>query len=351
MIVQREIPRRARIRLLWFVNVALIRVEDLVKEFRRSKRFPGFLGGIRSVFTRQYTVTRAVDGVSFEIDQGELVGYLGPNGAGKSTTIKMLTGILVATSGICEVAGITPWRDREHNAKQIGVVFGQRSQLWWDLPLRDSFVLIKRLYDVSDADFRSTMNSFTELLELGEFIDTPVRQLSLGQRMRGDLAAAMLYRPRILYLDEPTIGLDVVAKERIRVFVEELNKAEGTTVILTTHDLDDVERLCRRIVMIDHGKVLYDGDPGSLKRRYAAHRELVVRLVDPDEKIVELDVPGVAVQGAAEGATTIAFDPEQVAAADVIAAVLARHRVSDLSIVEPELEPIIRQIYADRAVS
>jgi ABC-2 type transport system ATP-binding protein len=331
--------------------VALIRVEELVKEFRRSKRFPGFLGGIRSVFTRQFTVTRAVDGVSFEIEQGELVGYLGPNGAGKSTTIKMLTGILVATSGICEVAGITPWRDRERNAKQIGVVFGQRSQLWWDLPLRDSFVLIKRLYDVSDADFRSTMGTFTDLLELGEFIDTPVRQLSLGQRMRGDLAAAMLYRPSILYLDEPTIGLDVVAKERIRVFVEELNKAEGTTVILTTHDLDDVERLCRRIVMIDHGKVLYDGDPGSLKRRYAPHRELVVRLVDPDEKIVELDLPGAAVQGVAEGATTIAFDPEQIAAADVIAAVLARHRVSDLSIVEPELEPIIRQIYADRAVS
>jgi ABC-2 type transport system ATP-binding protein len=195
------------------------------------------------------------------------------------------------------------------------------------------------------------MNTFTDLLELGEFIDTPVRQLSLGQRMRGDLAAAMLYRPRILYLDEPTIGLDVVAKERIRVFIEELNRSEGTTVILTTHDLDDVERLCRRIVMIDHGKVLYDGDLGSLKRRYAPHRELVVRLTDPDEKIAELDMPGVAVQRVSEGATTIAFDPERAAAADVIAAVLARHRVSDLSIVEPELEPIIRQIYADRAVS
>ncbi len=331
--------------------MALIRVEDLVKEFRRSERFPGFLGGIRSLFTRQYTVTQAVDGISFEVDQGELVGYLGPNGAGKSTTIKMLTGILVATSGICEVGGITPWRDRERNAKQIGVVFGQRSQLWWDLPLRDSFLLIKRLYDVSDADFRATMKTFTDLLELEEFIDTPVRQLSLGQRMRGDLAAAMLYRPHILYLDEPTIGLDVVAKERIRVFIEELNRAEGTTVILTTHDLDDVERLCRRIMMIDHGKLLWDGDPESLKRRYAPHRELVVRLVDPHEKVAELGLAGVSVGDAAEGATTIAFDPQQVAAADVIAAVLARHRVSDISIVEPELEPIIRQIYADRAVA
>jgi ABC-2 type transport system ATP-binding protein len=332
-------------------GMALIRVEDLVKEFRRSKRFPGFFGGIRSVFTRRYTVTRAVDEISFEIEQGELVGYLGPNGAGKSTTIKMLTGILVATSGTCEVAEVTPWRDRERNAKQIGVVFGQRSQLWWDLPLHDSFQLIKRLYDVSDADFRSTMSTFSSLLELDEFIDTPVRQLSLGQRMRGDLAAAMLYRPRILYLDEPTIGLDVLAKERIRVFIEELNKTEGTTVILTTHDLDDVERLCRRILMIDHGKVLYDGDPESLKRRYAPHGELLVRLADPDEKVTELDLPGAAVGGTAEGATTIAFDPHQVTAAEVIAAVLARHRVSDLSIVEPDLEPIIRQIYADRAVS
>lgn len=355
----------------------IIRVRDLRKEFRRPKRHTGFLGGVRTLFTRQYTVTEAVAGVSFDIAEGELVGYLGPNGAGKSTTIKMLTGILVPTSGTVEVAGTTPWRERERNAQQIGVVFGQRSQLWWDLPLIESFKLIGKLYDVPRETYHANLERFTELLGLAEFLDTPVRQLSLGQRMRGDLAAAMLYNPRILYLDEPTIGLDVVAKERMRSFVAELNRQDRTTVILTTHDLDDVERLCSRIVLIDRGTVLYDGDVAALKARYAPYRELVVQLADqyatpgpqepgpqePSAKetgaeassaesrgagLPSIDIPGVD-QVKVEGRTVrLRFDPERLQVADVIAAVLTRHRVSDLAIVEPDLEDVIHQIYDER---
>ncbi|GAB3436963.1 ABC transporter ATP-binding protein [Flindersiella endophytica] len=328
--------------------MAVIRVRDLVKEFRRPKRFTGPLGGVRTLLTRQYTTTRAVDGVSFDIDEGELVGYLGPNGAGKSTTIKMLTGILVPTSGELTVSGMTPWKDRERNARQIGVVFGQRSQLWWDLPLHDSLKLIGKLYDIPRDLYHTNVERFSELLGLHEFLDAPVRQLSLGQRMRGDLAAAMLYQPRILYLDEPTIGLDVVAKERMRAFVAELNRDEKTTVILTTHDLDDVERLCSRIVLIDHGKVLYDGNVDALKARYAPYRELVVQLAE-DLETTSIDVPGAEQVRSGEGKVYLRFDPEQVQVADVIAQVMAQHTVSDLAIIEPELEGVIHQIYEQRA--
>ncbi|MFE4539035.1 ATP-binding cassette domain-containing protein [Streptomyces scopuliridis] len=320
----------------------VIEVTDLVKEFRRPKRQHGSFAGIRTLLTRECTVNRAVDGISFRIEPGEMVGYLGPNGAGKSTSIKMLTGILVPTSGTVRVAGATPWRDRARNARQIGVVFGQRSQLWWDLPLRDSLWLIGRLYDVPPGRFAEKQKQFTELLDLGSFLDTPVRQLSLGQRMRGDLAAAMLYDPSILYLDEPTVGLDVVAKERIRGFVAELNRQSGTTVVLTTHDLDDVEELCDRIVLIDHGKVAYDGDVEELKARYAPHRELVVQTDHLEQ------VEGAEIVRRDGGKVWLRFDPARTSPARLVAAVLAQHRVTDLSIVEPELESVIHRIYADR---
>lgn len=269
----------------------IIWVRDLRKEFRRPRQFSGRLGGVRTLLTRQHVVVPAVVDVSFTVEPGELVGYLGPNGAGKSTTIKMLTGILVPTSGTVEVAGVTPWRDRERNAKQIGVVFGQRSQLWWDLPVVESLRLVGQLYDVPREMFHTNVERFTELLDMSEFLDTPVRQLSLGQRMRADLAAAMLYEPRVLYLDEPTIGLDVVAKERMRTFVAELNRDQGTTVLLTTHDLDDLERLCSRLVLIDHGTVLYDGELAVLKSSYAPYRELVVQPTDP-ATVDQLEVVG-----------------------------------------------------------
>jgi ABC-2 type transport system ATP-binding protein len=329
----------------------IITADNLVKEFRLPKRYGGPLGGLRTLFTPAYTVKRAVDGVSFTVDEGELVGYLGPNGAGKSTTIKMLTGILVPTSGMLEVAGLVPWERREENALRIGVVFGQRSQLWWDLPLIDSLRLVGKLYRVPAERYRRNLDRFTELLGLGAFLQTPVRQLSLGQRMRGDLAAAMLYEPPLLYLDEPTVGLDVLAKERMRSFIAEVNREHGTTIILTTHDLADVEKLCRRIIFIDQGKVLYDGPVQRLKEQFAPWRELVVQLVPdggelpPDELF---DLPGVEVARREGAKVWLRFDPKLIPAPRLIAEVTARCPVSDLAIVEPELEGVVRGIYAER---
>ncbi|CAL9437558.1 Vitamin B12 import ATP-binding protein BtuD [Streptomyces sp. enrichment culture] len=335
----------------------VIEVEGLVKEFRRPRRVEGPLGGLRTLLTRQYVTTRAVDGVSFALAEGEFVGYLGPNGAGKSTTIKMMTGILRPTAGTVRVGGTVPWQDRERHARTIGVVFGQRTQLWWDLPLRDSLDLIGRLYGVDRARHRAVLARFTELLGLGPFLDTPVRQLSLGQRMRGDLAAAMLPEPRVLFLDEPTIGLDVVARERIRAFLATRNREDGTTIVLTTHDLDDVERLCRRIVLIDGGRVLYDGDVARLTRQYAVGRRLVVQLGE-GTRWHGVTLPGVvredgeAGEGggpeAEPGRVTLRFDPARTPAAEVIAAVLARHEVTDLSLPAPGLEGVVHRIYAAR---
>ena len=323
------------------------------KEFRTPKRQPGLLGGLRTLFTRQYEVKRAVEDVSFILDEGELLGYIGPNGAGKSTTIKMLTGILTPTSGTVEVAGLVPWRQRERNALNIGVVFGQRSQLWWDLPLIESFKLVAKMYHVEPERYQRNLAHFRELLELDEFINTPVRQLSLGQRMRGDLAAALLYDPPIVYLDEPTVGLDVLAKERIRTFIEAMNREHRTTVILTTHDLGDVERLCRRIILIDQGKVLYDGPIARLKAAYAPHRMLAVQLAanghgPPGD--APLEVPGAEFMRWDEGKAWLRFDPASIAAHTLIGALTERYLISDLSIVEPELESVIRQIYEQRQV-
>src|SRR5262245_1464690 len=323
------------------------------KEFRTPKRQPGLLGGLRTLFTRQYEIKRAVDDVSFSLDEGELLGYIGPNGAGKSTTIKMLTGILTPTSGAVEVAGLTPWRQRERNALNIGVVFGQRSQLWWDLPLIESFKLVAKMYRVEPERYQRNLAHFRELLELDEFMNTPVRQLSLGQRMRGDLAAALLYDPPIVYLDEPTVGLDVLAKERIRTFIEAINRERRTTVILTTHDLGDVERLCRRIILIDQGKLLYDGPIARLKAAYAPHRMLAVQLAADGASLsgdAPLDVPGAEFVRWEEGVAWLRFDPSSIAAHSLIGALTARYPISDLSIVEPELESVIRQIYEQRQV-
>ena len=238
----------------------MILAEHLVKEFHRPRRVEGRFAGLRSFLSPRRDTVRAVDDISLRIDDGEIVGYLGPNGAGKSTTIKMLTGVLVPTSGRVEVEGIVPWQDRRANARTIGAVFGQRTQLWTDLPLRESFELVSRLYGLDAGTYRRTLDGFVDLLDMGPFLDTPVRSLSLGQRMRGDLVAAMLYHPPVLYLDEPTVGLDAVAKARIREFITEQNRSEGTTVLLTTHDIADVEALAHRVVIIDNGRIVYERD-------------------------------------------------------------------------------------------
>lgn len=331
----------------------IIQVDHIIKEFRIPKRQPGLLGSVRTLFTREYELKRAVDDMSFSIEEGELLGYIGPNGAGKSTTIKMLTGILVPTSGHIEVAGIVPAEQRAKNALNIGVVFGQRSQLWWDLPLVESFKLIAKLYHVDKASYERNLGIFREILGLDEFMNTPVRQLSLGQRMRGDLAAALLYEPRIVYLDEPTIGLDVLAKERIRSFVEEINRTRKTTVMLTTHDLGDVERLCRRVLLIDQGKLLFDGTVAQLKNSYAPQRMLAAQLALDGSSLPDMtkpvEIPNAEFVRWDEGKLWLRFDPATVAAPALISEVMARYPVSDLNLVEPELELIIRQMYAERS--
>ncbi len=293
----------------------IIRTRDLCKTFRSVQRESGPAGAIRTLFSRKYVEKVAVRNVNMSLEPGELVGYIGPNGAGKSTTIKMLTGILVPTSGLIEVDGRVPYQSRQENAKHIGVVFGQRSQLYWDLPLIESFELLRAIYAIPSDRYAANLAHFTEVLEMGEFLQTPVRQLSLGQRMRGDFAAAMLHDPKIIYLDEPTIGLDIVAKEAIRDFVRAINEQRGTTIILTTHDLADVERLSHRIVLIDRGTIIYDGPIERIKEQYGTHRTLVVTMSEPRHDMQLPDAELVANEGAV---ARFRFDRERVRADQLI---------------------------------
>ena len=317
-----------------------VELRDLRKTFSVRRR-RAEARGVGRMFRRRSDV-HAVDGVSFEVAEGEMVGYVGPNGAGKSTTVKMLTGILVPTSGHVRVAGFEPSRQRTTLARRIGVVFGQRTQLWWDLPLRDSFELLRHVYRVPDATFERSMASFGDVLELGEFIDTPVRQLSLGQRMRGDLAAALLHDPAVVFLDEPTIGLDIVAKARIREFLADVNRERGTTVLLTTHDMADIERLCRRMLIIDHGHVIYDGELQALKHRFGRETVLVVDLEEAGEP---LQVEGAEVTAVDGPRQWLRFRRDEVTAAEVIARVTASVRIRDLALEEPAIEDVVRRIY------
>ena len=329
----------------------LITVSELTKEYVRPKRVEGRFGALRTLVTRQRERTLAVDHIDFTIEAGEIVGCLGPNGAGKSTTIKLLTGVLWPTSGTVEFDGpdgpAVPWRDRRRIARRIGVVFGQRSQLWWDLPLIESFRLVAALYDVPSRRYASNLARLTETLDMGPFLSTPVRQLSLGQRMRGDLAAALLYDPPVLYLDEPTVGLDVLAKETVRGFVEEANRGGRTTVLLTTHDLADVERLCKRILLIDHGRVLYDGPVDGLVAHYAPYQDVLVRL-DGDQPAGERWTLG-GFDGDRESDGRWRF---RVRRDEPIHRLLAAagdgRQLRDLSVVESNLESVVRELYRER---
>jgi len=320
----------------------LIEVENLRKTFTVAVRRDGRFGAVKSLLARQYRHVSAVDGVSFHVAAGEMVGYIGPNGAGKSTTIKMLTGILVPSGGRIAVDGRVPHQQRVEHVRRIGVVFGQRTQLWWDLPTIESFELLRHIYRIPAARWRANLAEFTALLELGPFLETPVRQLSLGQRMRADLVAALLHEPAILFLDEPTIGLDVVAKERIRQFLANINRERGVTVILTTHDLEDITRLCQRVVLIDHGHVIYDGGLEDLRTRFGRQRTLVV---DLDEAANGLQVPNAELVRREGPRVWLRFDREATTAAALIAAVAARYRVRDLTVEEPAIEAIVRGIY------
>lgn len=314
------------------------------------------LDGVEKVFDvrrrvglmrREKRQVRAVDGISFEVARGEMVGYIGPNGAGKSTTIKMLTGILTPSGGRLRVAGIDPARERMRLAHRIGVVFGQRTTLWWDLPLKDSYGLMRRMYRIPEARFRANMERCVDRLDLGELLDVPVRQLSLGQRMRGDIAAALLHDPDVLYLDEPTIGLDVVSKGKVRGFLRQLNEELGTTVLLTTHDLQDIEQLCERVMVIDHGRLMYDGSLGGLHSAGSVGESERTLVVDLERELAPIEVAGARVVKVEGPRQWLAF-PAGASAAPLVAAVAAEYPLVDLSVREPDIEDVIARMYAGR---
>ncbi|MBE3559062.1 MAG: ATP-binding cassette domain-containing protein [Ktedonobacteraceae bacterium] len=335
----------------------IIEAQGLGKTFRVAKRRPGLLGGLRSIVDPEMRVVRAVSDLDLSVERGEMIGLIGPNGAGKSTTIKMLTGILKPTSGHLRVAGLVPLQQRRELAAHIGVVFGQHTQLWWDLPLIDSLRLLRHLYRVPEKRHRANLEHLRTMLDLDEFLDTPVRQLSLGQRMRGDLAAALLHEPELLYLDEPTIGLDVVAKARIREFLLTLNAERGTTVLLTTHDMDDVEMLCPRMVIIDHGRKLYDGSVAAIRARFGGERTLIAVLDATEQAALSLDAQGrPQLDGLPHGVRLaqingphlwLSFGRDALPAHELVAWLGARYRLRDVTFQEPEIEDVIRRIYEE----
>jgi ABC-2 type transport system ATP-binding protein len=319
--------------------VPQIVVEDLRKAFRIAERKAGLLGALKGLARRKYRTVNALDGISFTVEAGELVGYIGPNGAGKSTTVKVLGGIMVPDSGRCEVNGRVPWKQRIAHVAQLGVVFGQRTQLWWDLPVVESFELLRDIYRVQPEAYRKKRDELIEVLAIADLLDTPVRQLSLGQRMRCDLAAALLHAPPILFLDEPTIGLDAVSKLAVRDFVKRLNR-DGVTVLLTTHDMDDIEALCTRVMVIGSGKILSDGTLPELRRKVTRERWLTIDLDDewtdePDTTVVRRDGERVV----------LAFDPETLAPAELIRRIASKHAVRDLFVENPPIETIIARLY------
>ncbi len=322
--------------------MSIIKVSDLRKEFKVYQHHEGFFGAIHNLVSSKYTIVKAVDGVSFDVEEGQIIGYVGPNGAGKSTTIKMLTGILVPTSGNINVSGLMPYKKRKENAQQIGVVFGQRTQLWWDLPVIESFQLLRRIYRISTEQYKHNLDTFHDLLKIGDFINTPVRKLSLGQRMRCDLSAALLHNPPIVYLDEPTIGLDVVAKQRIRDFLKQINIDRKTTIMLTTHDLSDVEKLCKRMMIIDHGKVIYDGTVEEIKQKYGKKRRLIIDLADYYE---DFCISGIDIISHTDHRACLEFDRDEMSASELIAQITKKYDISDLTIEEPEIESIVANIY------
>lgn len=331
----------------------IIEVHNLSKEFRTFRRREGVLGALENLFVREYVTVHAVERVSFSIEPGEMVGYIGANGAGKSTTIKMLTGILVPTSGEVVADGYIPYRDRRRYTKRIGVVFGQRTQLWWDIAVVESFKLLKQIYEIPDADYHRRLEMFSEILNLGDYLHTPVRKLSLGERMRCDLAASLLHNPPLLFLDEPTIGLDVVAKDRIREFLKEINRTERTTVLLTTHDLSDIEELCKRLLIIDKGKILFDGELRQMKQRLAKFNQVKFFLKDRAQvaRLGEITTDGIFLERVDELTYLMRFDREQHSSAEVIRNLVNTLEVRDILVEEEPIEDIVKRIYLSGEVA
>ncbi len=327
--------------------MSVIEVKNLRKEYKISEKDVGLIGAIKNVFRPKFRTKTAVDDISFSIAEGEVVGYIGANGAGKSTTIKMLTGILTPTNGEVLINGLVPQKNRVRNNKQIGTVFGQRTQLWWDLPVIESYNLLQNIYEIPKDIFEENLNRFRELLELDELLKTPVRQLSLGQKMRCEIAAAFLHNPRVVYLDEPTIGLDVMVKEKIREFIKTVNKERKVTVILTTHDMQDIEEVCSRVMFVDYGKVIYDGDLESVKNVLGKTRTVVFNVKSKSEELYDVieKSEGLSLLKETEDTLEIQFNRETVTATQVINIVSPYCEVVDLSIQEVSIETIVKSLY------
>jgi ABC-2 type transport system ATP-binding protein len=329
-----------------------IEVEKLRKEFKSYSSRSGLVGAFRDLFTRNYKIIRAVDDISFTVKQGEMVGYIGENGAGKSTTIKMLTGILTPTSGKVVVNGMNPHKEREKFVQTIGVVFGQRSQLWWDIAVQESFRLLKKVYRVSDRDYKEHMEHVIETLDIGPLLDKPVRKLSLGQRMRCELAAALIHNPPLLFLDEPTIGLDVLVKLKIRQFLKEINEKYNTTILLTTHDMSDIEALCERVIMLDEGKIIYDGSLQKLKQNWGEGKQIQFQFRHEvtKEQLISLTSHLNVKWEAGEQSHSWTAHVRAQDMAEVIGKVVATHEIKDINIRETSTEEIIRNIYEEGIV-
>lgn len=321
----------------------MIELKNVNKTFKVAKRNGGFSEAMKALFRKEYTYINALQDVSFTIGEGEMVGYIGPNGAGKSSTIKIMSGILTPDSGECKINGRIPWKERSKHVKDIGVVFGQRSQLWWDVPVIDSFELIKDIYSVDNTEYKKNLSNLTDLLNIGEIVKTPARQLSLGQRMRCEIAASLLHDPKILFLDEPTIGLDAVSKIAVREFIKTINRDKNTTVILTTHDMQDIEALTERILLIGKGRILLDGTLSELKNRNSTHKTLTVdysgdKLPISEYMLVEKDLNGHA---------EIIIDTKSISVSEVISYISSKVDVKDISIVGETIEETVVSLYKE----
>lgn len=331
----------------------MIEVRHLTKEFKKIEKEPGLRGMLKAFFKAKTSVKKAVDDVSFTINKGEIVGYIGANGAGKSTTIKMLTGILNPTSGTVLINGLIPFEDRVKNAYQIGVVFGQRTQLWWDLPLGESFTILKEIYGISDQDYQERFKFFDDLFNLSEFIRSPVRTLSLGQRMRADIAASLLHNPKILFLDEPTIGLDVIAKHQMREAIKMMNKKYQTTVILTTHDLDDIAELCSRILIIDNGKIIYEGTLQEIKDTFGFMKTVTFELNEIPNNPISWDAFQLSADDLysemKDGKVLVHFNKKKITVTQIAQVMMSTYRVADMSVAEPDIETLVGNIYQGKA--
>jgi ABC-2 type transport system ATP-binding protein len=321
----------------------MIKLQNINKTFKVAKRRAGLNHAVKALFSREHELVHALDNVSFKIQDGEMVGYIGPNGAGKSTSIKIMCGVLTPDSGECTINGRTPWKDRKNHVREIGVVFGQRSQLWWDVPVIDSFELIKDIYKVEQSEYKKNLNELTELLDLGEIVKTPARTLSLGQRMRCEIAASLLHNPKVLFLDEPTIGLDAISKIAVRQFIRNLNSEKNTTVILTTHDMQDIEALTDRIILIGKGKILLDSNLPELKNKISTQKTLIVDFIGSTPETNSCW----EILDKREGRMSIRFDAQRHSVSDVITHISQNTSIQDISVSGISAEEMVASLYME----